>query len=252
MQTNIGGKYNNVLIPVGSVLVVVLLVPLVVLPQIQKIRDNLAVINQNSERLEKLKVKAIALEKLTEAQDELDKNLAIAEAALPIQKDVARLVRGVQNLASASGLETTKVEVKPGRTATSSAEQSRSNSETSANPASNSNPITINELLFELNLKGNLASYQGFLKSIESSRRLLIMSSFKGSSDSGSDYTYTVLISAPFGPLPQISQDQLAEAIADLSANNKKLLEDLESAAFKNVTNQPVPTGPTGVADPFR
>lgn len=252
MQSSFGGKYSNYLISIGAILVVFLLVPFVVLPQIGKIRDNLEVIKQNKERLAKLEVKAAALEELAQAKDELDRNLAIAEAALPIEKDVAKLVRGVQNLASASGLESTKVEVKPGRTATASASPATPANGETAKTTATSQVTSQNELLFELSLKGNLESYKSFIKSVESSKRLLILSSFKGSSESGSDYTFVVLVSAPFGPLPQISQDQLAEVIADLSANNKKLLEDLESATFNNVTNEPIPTGPTGVNDPFK
>lgn len=246
-------KFKVYLVPILSIVVVVVLVPTVVLPQFSKIRENLSVVNQNSDRLDDLESKADALEELAKAEAALDKNLAIAESALPIEKDVARLVRGVQGLAVETGLEVSKVEIKPGKTATVAAD-------TAAAPttqASTAKPLATaetskSELIFGLSLRGNLASFQNFLKSVESTKRLLILSSFKSTSTSGVDYSYNVVINAPFGPLPKISQDQLAKAIVQLSANNQKLLNDLETDVFKNVTNVPLPTGPRGTQDPFK
>lgn len=256
MQTDFFGKFKNYLIPTASILAVVFLIPTVVLPQITKIRENLKVVNENGERLDQLVAKAGALEQLAQAEDQLDKNLAIAESALPIEKDVARLVRGVQNLAAANGLEVSKVKIQPGKTATVSAAPAE---QTTTEPAAQStNPTTTaattnkSELIFELDLRGNIANFQSFLKGVESTKRLLIMSSFKAATSTGAEFTFNVVVNAPFGPLPKIAQDQLAVAVEELSVANKKLLEDLAGSTFQDVTNTPLPTGPTGVADPFK
>ena len=259
MDSNSFGKLKTYFVQLLSIVVVVTLVPSVVLPQFKKISDNLAVVSQNNDRLAALENKADALEDLSRAQDTLDKNLAIAESALPIEKDVARLVRGVQNVAVANGLEVSKVEIKPGKTATESATTANTNSSSAQNSQtaasttqSLAEAVSKSELIFELTLRGNLAAFQGFLKSVEGTKRLLLLSSLKSASNSGSDYTFNVVINAPFGPLPKISQDQLAKALAELSTSNQKLLQDLESSVFKNVTNEPLPTGPTGTTDPFK
>lgn len=256
MANNLSQNLKTYVIPIVSIVVVIFLVPGVILPQIKKIQENYRVVTKDDDRLDKLEAKADALEELSKSQDSLDKNLAIAESALPIQKDVARLIRGVQNLAQASGLEVSKVEIKPGKTATDSAtpqETTQASTETTAaqTPKTVTN-TSKTELIFGLTLKGNLNSFQSFLKSIEGTKRLLILSSFKSTSTTGTDFTFTVLINAPFGPLPKIASDQLAKAVAELSANNQKLLKDLESSAFRDVTNESLPTGPTGVTDPFK
>ncbi len=254
MANNNFSKFQTYLIPLVSIILVIFLVPAVILPQFKKIKENYLVVSQNKDRLATLEIKAEALKKLASAQESLDKNLAIAESALPIEKDVARLVRGVQNLATTNGLEVSKVEIKPGKTATVAANPTGGTTANSTNQTSA--PVTAavskSELLFELNMKGNIGSFQSFLKSIEGTKRLLLLSSFKSTSETGDSYNFTVVISAPFGPLPQLSQDQLASAISELSANNQKLLQDLESTVFKDVTNEPLPSGPTGTADPFR
>ena len=243
------------LVPLVSILVVFFIIPTIVLPQIKQINENWKIVSQNSKRLEALETKAAALEQIALAQAELDKNLAIAESALPIEKDVARLVRGVQNLAVGNGLEVSKVQIKPGKTATESASPKTATQDTSQDTTVKTSPVVSSsktDLVFELTLKGTLAAFQSFLKSVERTKRLLILSSFKSTSQTGSDYTFNVVVDAPFGPLPKISQDQMAQAVAELSQDNKKLLKDLESTVFKNVTNDPLPTGPTGVTDPFK
>lgn len=246
-------KIKTYFVPLLSIIVVVLLVPTVVMPQVKKLSENWKIVNQNGKRLDALETKATALEQIASAHDELDRNLSTAESALPIEKDVARLVRGVQNLAVGSGLEVRKVEIKPGKTATTSATPATT-TDASATPPVNKDTVVSskNDLIFDLTVRGSLEAFQSFLKSLEATKRLLILSSFKAASDSGSDYLFDVVVDAPFGPLPKPSQDQLAQAVAELSSDNKKLLNDLEGSAFKNVTNDPLPTGPTGVTDPFK
>ncbi len=252
MKNNFSENIKLYFVPIVSLLVVGFLVPTVIIPQVKQIKENWKIVSQNSKRLDALEAKAKALEQLEGAQAELDKNLATAESALPIEKDVARLVRGVQNLAVANGLEVSKVEIKPGKTATESATPVAAEATTTKNSKVSVGSTSKTELVFELALKGNLAAFQSFMKSIESTKRLLILNSFKSTLGSGPDYSFSVTINAPFGALPKISEDQLAAAVAELSQNNKKLLKDLESSIFKDVTNDPLPTGPTGVTDPFK
>lgn len=255
MASNFASSLKTYVIPLVSIVVVIFLVPGVILPQIKKIQENYRVVTKDKDRLKALETKAAALEDLAQAQESLNENLATAESALPIQKDVARLLRGVQNLAVAAGLEVSKVEIKPGKTATDSAstkEAAAPTNQTASNTKSTPVAASKTELIFNLGMRGNLTSLQSFLKSIEATKRLLILSSFKSTSEAGVDFNIDVLINAPFGPLPKIAQDQLSQAVATLSQNNKKLLKDLESSAFRNVTNENLPTGPTGVIDPFK
>ncbi len=229
------------LIPIGAILIVILLVPTIIIPQTKSMLADYKVVSQDQKVLDRLQSKADKLVELAKNPSELETNLTVAESALPIEKDVARLVRGIQALAQSGGLVVTSVKIVPGKTATSSA-STKDKTTTATNKS---------ELLVELGLTGNSQNLQTFLKSIESSKRLLVMSTTKGTGTNG-NFNYTVIIAAPFGPLPTIGDDQLTKDLPELSAADKKLLEDLKGSMFNTETNQTVPTGPTGVTDPFK
>ncbi|HSX57665.1 MAG TPA: type 4a pilus biogenesis protein PilO [Candidatus Saccharimonadales bacterium] len=251
---------KSYLVAIVAIVIVVFLVPTVIIPQFNAIAASYRVVNEDSKIVSQLESKARKLSDLANNVDKLDANLEIAEEALPIEKDVARLVRGIQQLAQTGGLTVTTVKIIPGKTATASATPATSaqtsqpvTSAGAVSPATNTSTANSpkGDLLVELGMTGDDNNFKTFLKALESSKRLLVLSTSK-SSATGNNFTYSVVVSAPFGQLPTISADQYTKPLPELSAADKKLLEDLKSSLFTNVTNNPLPTGPKGVTDPFK
>lgn len=250
-------RFKDYLIPLLCIGVVIILIPLVIMPQLQQIAASSKVISSNKNRLSAIEQKAGDLEELNKSKAEIQSKLNIAESALPINKNIAQLVLGVQQIAINSGLKVTTLKIQPGKTATASASPKSNSVPAPATPVNNTAPNQIiaakENMLFEINLTGSLVSFEGFLKSLETAKRVLTLSEFKTvSATSGADFNFDVFISAPFGQLPKLSSDQIAEALPKLSESNTKLLNSLQSESFKDVTSSPITPGPTGVPNPFQ
>lgn len=251
-------KIKEYFIPVLSIAVVVILFPLLIMPQLNKIAQASKVINANKNRLTAIENKAKALEKQSEDKANINQKLGVAESVLPITKDVARLVLGVQQLAISSGLKVTALKIQPGKTATSSATPATigntktTPSETAAQPTTVQPKTAQTSLDFEIGLSGSFPVFEGFLKSLESAKRILTLSSFKSvPSTTGSGFNFDVFITAPYGQLPELSSDQIAQELPVLTAQNQKLLDALQSESFKDINSTQLQPGPTGVPNPF-
>jgi hypothetical protein len=244
-------KFKTYLVPVVSLVAVVVLVPLVVMPQLDQIAADSKIINKNGERLKTLEKKAKDLEAQSQNQDELNSKLQIAEKALPVNKAIAPLILGVQQIAINNSLAVNKVKLQPGKVATGSAEKLTPAATTATSEDLNFKS-TDSEIIFEMGLHGSFESLQGFLQVLEKGRRLLIFKSFQSQTVGDGNYNVQIFLVAPFSPLPQLTKDQIASELPQISDKDEELLEKLSSAGFGDVTTTTITPGPTGVANPFQ
>ncbi len=249
MKNKLVEQLQGYIIPVGSIAVVIAMVPLFLMPQLNRIADASKVINKNQNRLDTIEKKASDLDKLAQNRDSLNKKLKIVEQALPVDKAVAPLVSGIQQLAISSGLTVKSLKIQPGKVATGSAKPV-------AAQAAAASPIALvpsgSSVVFQINLGGDTAGFRRFLTTLESAKRILVLQSFKSSSTDGVGYSFEVFLQAPYSTLPKISSDQVGEALPTLTVANENLISDLDSSQFHDVTQTQFPTGPTGVKDPFQ
>lgn len=244
-------KAQLYLIPVASLLVVVALIPWVIMPQLNRITSANKSIQKDQSRLSVVKTKADKLDKLAENETDLNNNLQFVESVLPIEKAIASLVVGVQQIAKDNGLQVIRLRLAPGKTATSSAKTAASKLDTTNNQAANSGIFSSKDsLVFELKLSGKINDFKNYLATLERAKRILFLNRFDAQqSPNGFDVTF--FINAPYGQLPLISPDQIAQQLKELSSSNQKLLDDLKSGQFQDVTNVQIEEVPTGVENPF-
>lgn len=237
-------------IPVLSFLVVIILIPSVIMPQLNSIVDSSKILNKNKGRLDQLKSKASKLADLSTQKNDIENNLKFVETVLPINKEVAALVLGIQDLARNSGLAVATFKIQPGKTATDSASTAKTS--TAQPQAAVSTPIsTKDNLVFNLGLSGDMKSLRTFLAALETGKRVLTLSQVKSTNNGGPIYNFDLFLNAPFGTLPQLTADQASNPLAELTSKNKKLLDDLRTPIFSDITGVQVAPGPTGPTDPF-
>lgn len=237
-------------VPVISLIVVIILIPVVIMPQLNSIAASSKILNQNKGRLDQLESKASKLADLSTQKNDIQNNLKFVETVLPINKEVASLVLGIQELARNSGLAVSTFKIQPGKTATASATTANSTSPqtqtTAATPKS-----TKDNLVFNLGLAGDMKSLRTFLAALETGKRILTLSQVKSTNTVGSTYNFDLFLNAPFGSLPQLTSDQVSSPLAELTTENKKLLDDLKTPIFSDITGVQVAPGPTGPTNPF-
>lgn len=254
MKNNYLDKFKSYLVPVGSILAVLVMVPVFIMPQLTKIADASKVINKNQTRLDSIEKKATALEKLSKNQDSLEEKIAVIEKALPIDKSVAPLVSGIQQLAIESGLSVKSFKIQPGRTATESAKPAATSGQSGSLESQTSGQTSIvsgTNLVFQISLEGGTDAFKAFLATIEKAKRILVLEEFKSQSNDGKKFTFDIYLQAPYAPLPKLSDDQVGEPLPSLTVQNENLIEDLNSSVFQDVTQSQINPGPTGVVNPF-
>lgn len=231
-------------LPFLVVVTIVLLVPLVLMPQLENIRDRNLEVKQKEERLEVLNTKLEDLENINEPEE--IEQLQEIRQVVPDGKELAQLVQGVRTLAASSDLVIDAMELAPGSVATSSATPSASK-KAQARAASEDEDA----LIFIASLRGeNPAEYREFFTKIEKAKRLLGVESVAISRDEeDNDYIYDVEIRAPFKeigtkgrkvdtPLPKIT-DRLSNIFAYVTTE------------LVNYTNIAIQEVKRGVSDPF-
>ncbi len=256
MKTSSFEKIKNYLVPVLSMIAVVVMIPIFIMPQLNKIAEASKILNKNQKRLDLIEKKATDLEKLSEKKDSLEQKIEIIEQALPVDKSVAPLVSGIQQLAITSGLSVESFKIVPGKTATDSAKPV-SNTQAAA-PSTGAGAVqkvapssTEKNLIFQITLVGGTKPYKTFLSTLEKAKRILVLDEFQSTSDDGALFKFVVFLQAPYAPLPKISSDQVGEPLPSLSEANEKLIKALDSPEFQDVTQSQITPGPTGVVNPF-
>lgn len=234
------------IVPLFVVLVIVLLVPLVLLPQLQTIRDKNLEVQKSQERLDLLKTKLEALSLIDEEDENL--KLSVIEEVVPSRKELARLVVGVRSLASKAGLSVAAMEFNPGIVASESATTASSKRVKAAKAKSKKEDKEKTTFMLSVKTK-KVSDLQKFFTNIQKAKRLLGVNTVEINRDEEDVYTFDLEIIAPFReikskgdiiatPLPLLTQihDEVFDFVAD----------------FINFTNVTIQKVKTGVKDPFK
>ncbi|OGY29581.1 MAG: hypothetical protein A3F35_02790 [Candidatus Woykebacteria bacterium RIFCSPHIGHO2_12_FULL_45_10] len=244
-------------VPVLCFVVIVGLVPLIIMPQLDRIAAASKVVREKETRLNRLKTKLDLLNKIDE--EALNEKVANAEITLPSGKSLAPLVEGIKKLSSDSNLILNSMKLKPGKIATDSAKKATGQAAEKANPpgseAANSDanlPNSRFDLLFAVELKGNFESFQKFLSLVEKTKRLLIVVSFTATS-TNNDSSFSLIMNAPYRNVHKDSSDTVAEDLAPETDETKEIYNRLNEDFIEYT--KPVPgescQSCTGTTNPF-
>ncbi len=234
------------MVPLLVVLVILLLVPFVLLPQLQTIRDKNLEVRIGQERLDSINSKLKILGSIDEEEERL--KLLEMEKLIPSSKELASLVVGVRSLASKSDLSVVAMELSPGRVATSSA--TTSSSKKSKAFAAREKKEDSEKITFELTLKSKkVSNLQKFLTAIQKAKRLLGVETIDIRRDEKGVYTFVLEIIAPVREL-RSSGDVVASPLPVLTDSHKRVFDFV--ADFINFTNVTIQKVKTGVKDPFK
>jgi len=234
-------------VPIFVLLTIILLVPLVLMPQLSRIRDKNLEIKQANTRLEVLKSKVDALGAIDENDESL--KLIEMEKVVPSGKELAQLVVGVRSLAAASSLKVAELTFNPGKVVSASATISASK-KVKARATAPKKEEPKDKLVFSLKLKGALENLNKLLKKMEGVRRLMGISNLKIDQDEGDEaYEFDLQIETPFKGIDS-KGDIVAKALPELTTDHISTYDFVTS--LENLTDISIPLVPKGVKDPFR
>lgn len=248
MKTDIS-IFRVYIIPVLVILLAVLIVPFVLLPQFESIREKNLEVAEGRERLERLNQKIDALELVDENTESI--KLLETEKAIPANKKIATLIVGVRRMAVESKLAIKGMNFKPGKVATRSATISAMSKKTKAKIIESDSEESKDSLLFVVKLRGKLNNVKKFLSKLEKAKRLMEVDKFLSTQDEEEPSKYLVEISIR-APFKQIKSG------GDVVSDPLPLLTKIHDAVFdflvnlKDYTNKKLPNVPTGVPNPFK
>ena len=234
-------------VPIFVLLTIILLVPLVLMPQLSRIRAKNLEIKRANARLEALKSKVAALGAIDENDESL--KLIEMEKVVPSGKELANLVVGVRSLAAASSLKVAELTFNPGKVVSASATISASK-KVKARATAPKKEEPKDKLVFSLKLKGALENLNKLLKKMEGVRRLMGISNLKIAQDEGDEaYEFDLQIETPFKGIDS-KGDIVAKALPELTTDHISTYDFVTS--LENLTDISIPLVPKGVKDPFR
>lgn len=234
------------IVPVLVVLSILLLVPLVLMPQLDQIKEKNLEVKKGQERLDVLNTKLESLATIDE--DEEGIKLIEAEQVVPSGKDLAALVVGVRSLAGQANLQVAGMELFPGKVATQSASVSASKRAKAA-ASKNKKAEDKEKITFSLALKTKrINDLQKFLNNIEKAKRLLGINSIELTREEKGVYRFDLEIIAPFRGI-RSSGDVLASPLPPFTQTHQSIFDFVTN--FINYTNVAVQKVKTGVTDPF-
>ncbi len=234
------------LVPLLVVLAIVLLVPLVLLPQLEIIKEKNLEVQKGQKRLDSLNTKLELLDSIDEEDESI--KLIDMEEVVPSSKELARLVVGVRSLASKAGLSVKAMELSPGRVATQSATPSATKRAKAA--VANANKEDKDKTTFTLSVETKkIGDLQKFFTHIQKAKRLLGVNVVEINRDEEGLYTFELEIIAPFREI-QSRGDIVASPLPPLTRIHNEVFDFV--ADFVNFTNVAVQKVKTGVKDPFK
>ena len=242
--------FKSFVVPALIIITIILIIPFAFIPLLNNVRETNDSLKSDSERFKKLSDKLDTLNTLDEA--EISEKLTIVEQGLPVGKDLAPLIVGVQNLAAGSNLLVEGISLSPGNVATESAgtkENTANQSSSQATPNSQGD-INPDALSLQLKLRGNLKDLILFLSKLQQSKRLSfadVVNFERGDEES----TITVELSTPFRPVHQADGDIAALPLQLLTSVHNATLDIIK--AFTNITNIQINEVKTNIIkDPFK
>lgn len=250
---------NNLIgfiVPLLTVIVVVGSIPVVILPQLDRIRLKSADLSKKEEKFKKLEAKAKTLEQIN--VENLDDRVENAEIALPSGKNLAPLIDAIKKLSGDSKLIVNSIRLKPGKVATTSATTTEDKTSSQPRTAAQGTtkvvlPTGRTDLLLNLELKGAMKDFQSFLKFLERAKRILIVVSSSSSVESDGSIIHTLVLNAPFKPLKSNFNDVETEPIPVENENLARIYDILNDDFIeysKPIVGADCPTC-TGVTNPF-
>jgi hypothetical protein len=230
-----GFNFNNLLgfiVPALTVVVVLGSIPLVIIPQLERIQVKSADISKKEDRFKKLETKSQTLDQIDEF--ELDERVGNVEIAMPSGKNLAPLIEAIKKLSTESHLSLNSIKLKPGRVATTSAStDSKVTTATTPNSAQGANKVVLptsrTDLLLNVELKGSFKDFQNFLKILERAKRILVVVSSSSTVGNDGTITHSLILNAPFKPLQSKFADVAAEPIPNETEGLRQLYEVLNS-----------------------
>lgn len=242
--------FKSFVVPALIIITIILIIPFAFIPLLSNVRETNDSLKSDQERFENLSNKLDILNSLDEA--EINEKLTITEQGLPVGKDLAPLIVGIQNLAAGSNLLVEGISLSPGSVATGAAvakDGATNQSNTQATPDSQS-VLQSDALSLQLKLRGNLKDLILFLSRLQESKRLSFANiiSFDRSDE---ESTITVELSTPFRPLQKVEGDIAAAPLKLLTSVHEATLDIIE--AFTNITNIRINEVKTNIIkDPFK
>lgn len=242
--------FKSFVVPALIIITIILIIPFAFIPLLSNVRETNDSLKSDQERLENLSNKLNILNSLDEA--EINEKLAITEQGLPVGKDLAPLIVGIQNLAAGSNLLVEGISLSPGSVATGAAEakEGATNQSNTQATLDSQSVLQSDALSLQLKLKGNLKDLILFLSKLQESKRLSFANiiSFDRSDE---ESTITVELSTPFRPLQKVEGDIAASPLKLLTSVHEATLDIIE--AFTNITNIQINEVKTNIIkDPFK
>lgn len=210
-------KYKQYLLPLGVILASVFVFLVVILPQFQEYYNNRDEVTADQHTIQTLNQNIQTLGLLK--QEDIEKNLAIANAALPTEKDFAGILNAISSAASLANVSLGDYSFQIGnlfgKTTTAASGQL--------------------SLTVSLNISGDLVSAQNFIEILGKEFPLSEVTgvSYRGSSGSQIDATFF------YNPLSDV-QFNPSMSIGELSPSQQKLMTSL-SKNFKKPEDVAIP-----------
>ena len=225
------GNIKSYFGPILVVVALVILVPLIIIPQVGRILDLRAKVAAESDKLKKLTEKADKLGGIN--QQDLRSKLGTLEKALPSDKDISGLIVGIERIAAESGVAIKSSQLAPGEVSTTSAALS-SPSETE----------------LQVTVAGDFGRVSTFLSRLNNSARVLGIReiTLTSATQAGGQLSVTIKTTAFFLPLAEVKW-QVTDALPEITSADEAIISKI--AAYPVYSVAPVIATTAGKPDPF-
>jgi hypothetical protein len=237
------------LVPLLVVVAIIILIPTVIMPQIERIQAKNLEVQSGSDRLSRLEEKLEVLDTIDE-QEDLERLVELEKIVPTGRSPIAPLVVGLRTIAAGSGLKVDNLSLSPGKVATQSATNSVGRKKLAA--ASSNREVAgenSNRVILSMDLSGGQSNFQIFLQNIEKAKRLLGIQNTKAAAGD-SEFRFQLELGAPFTGF-EGGSDAIANPLPELDSNLLGLIDKLKQE-FVDYTNITFPPIPLGNEDPFR
>lgn len=216
-------QYKILIVPVLVGVSSLFLVLFVIVPQLQSFLGGRATLQETEENLKILTVKAGGLESINE--DDLRKKLAVALSALPPERDFAKAIGILQDVAALSGVSLSSIQIGQA--------QAESGSGFSV----------------KVELVASKLTMAHFLRQVESAPRVMKVQGLDlAFSRTGEGIDAAVVLEVFFAPAPQ-ALGAVTDSLPQISPEDEKVLLTLSNAPV--ATFSATPSSPRGKPNPF-
>lgn len=223
-------NYSLYLFLVVVALSAVFLIMFALYPQVSKLISNQSASDALATKAKVLEAKAVALESYNEA--DLSKKVEVTLKVLPSEKDLGDILGQLQQITTQSGFSITSMSVSD----------------------SSSNPKNANSYAVKIQVKGSRALFPNLLSNLETTLRLMRISSADLSSNKAADSVDASLaVEVLYSKAPQ-SLGSIDSSLPQISQKDEDLLVSLTKQAEEDqsvAATQSAALSPRGKVDPF-